>query len=530
MKSLRPSTFVTRSGRRDFLRSAGLFAVASALPGLTSSAKAAPGYTASTDKTDDLIYMSATKIAQLIREKKVSSVEVTKAYIDRQLAVNDRLNAVVMNCYSRALTEAQAADAALAKGEIKGPLHGVPMTIKDSLDTEGVISTGATYGRQQYIPKKDATVVARVRAAGAILLGKTNTPEFTLGGLSGISTASNLLYGSSHNPYDLTRSTSGSSGGAGAIVAAGGAAFDIGSDWGGSIRGPSHNNGIAGIKPTSVRVPRTGHIVDYGGIFDLWQQLGPMTRKVEDLMLITPLIAGPDFKDASCAPVPWADPAKVELKKLKVSFCADNGANGRQATDDDTKKTVRQVAKWLEEAVTSVKEDVPQGILMDLADARSKLSRGDGGAFYQRLADKWGTKNFSPQRKASMATANPLSSAELVEAWEKHDTCKSRMLEWMKSYDVFICPVSNKPAQPIDAAAGEGGGGGAGGPPNGWPYTGAFNCTGWPSVVVRCGTSTDGKNLPIGVQVVCAPWREDICLAVASYLEGRSGGWQRPPV
>ena len=529
MKPPSPSSFATRSGRRDFLRSAGLFAVASALPGLTSSAKAAPGYTASTDKTDDLIYMSATKVAQLIREKKVSSVEVTKAYIDRQLAVNDRLNAVVMNCYSRALTEAQAADAALAKGEIKGPLHGVPMTIKDSLDTEGVISTGATYGRQQYIPKKDATVVARVRAAGAILLGKTNTPEFTLGGLGGISAASNLLYGSSHNPYDLTRTTAGSSGGAGAIVAAGGAAFDIGSDWGGSIRGPSHNNGIAGIKPTSVRVPRTGHIVDYGGIFDLWQQLGPMTRKVEDLMLITPLIAGPDFKDAACAPVPWADPMKVELKKLKVAFCAQGGAN----TDKDTQNTVRQVAKWLEEATTSVKEDFPKEVIADLSAARSKMSSGDGGAFYQRLADKWGTKNISPARKATNAAAHVLTSAELVEAWEEHDLAKSRMLDWMKAYDVFICPVAARPAQPIDvdpATAANARGAGGRGEGSGFPNTSTFNCTGWPVVVVRCGTSSDGKNLPIGVQVVCAPWREDICLAVASYLEGRSGGWQRPPV
>jgi amidase len=526
----RSAQFLTRSGRRNFLRSAGLLTVAAALPNFQSSAKGSPGPMLSTDKTDELIYMSATKLAQLIREKKVSAVEATKAYIDRQLAVNDRLNAVVMNCYSRALQEAQAADASLAQGKLLGPLHGVPMAIKDSLDTAGVITTGATYGRQQYIPKTDATVVARVRAAGAILLGKTNTPEFTLGGLGGISSASNLLYGSSHNPYDLTRTTSGSSGGAGAIVAAGGAAFDIGSDWGGSIRGPAHNNGIAGIKPTSVRVPRTGHIVDYGGIFDLWQQLGPMTRRVEDLMLITPLIAGPDFKDASCSPVPWADPAAVKLDKLKVAFCVDNGATGRQATDDDTKNVVRQAAKWLEGTVASVGEDAPKSIFDELALARTKLSRGDGGAFYQRLADKWGTKNISPQRKASMATASPISSAEMVEAWEKQDECKSRLLGWMKSYDVFICPTNGKPAQPIDAAAGEGGGGGGSGPPNGWPYTGVFNSTGWPVVVVRCGTSTDGNNLPIGLQIVCAPWREDICLAVASFLEGKSGGWQRPPV
>jgi amidase len=363
-----------------------------------------------------------------------------------------------------------------------------------------------------------------VRKAGAILLGKTNTPEFTLGGLGGISTASNLLYGSSHNPYDLTRSTAGSSGGAGAGVAAGLAAFDIGSDWGGSIRGPSHNNGIAGIKPTSVRVPRTGHIVDYGGIFDLWQQLGPMCRRVEDIALITPLISGPDFRDASCAPVPWADPAKVDLKKLKVAFCPQASAT----TDKDTVETVRKAAKWLGEIATSVEETWPKEVIIDLSAARSKMSSGDGGAFYKRLADKWGTKNFAPSRKASMATATPLTTAELAEAWEKHDEAKSRMLDWMKGYDVFICPTAARPAQPIDAEATTPGGAGGGGA-SGFANTSTFNCTGWPVVVVRCGSSADGK-LPIGLQVVCAPWREDICLAVASYLEAKSGGWQKPPV
>jgi amidase len=510
------------SSRRDFLR--GRVSVPAAALSTLAVARAAA---ASTDPTDELIYMSATKLAQQIRAKKVSALEAVEAFIARQLEVNDEMNAVVMNCYARARMEAQALDARAARGDWAGALHGVPMTIKDSLDAEGVISTGATYGRQQFVPAKDATVVARVRKAGAILLGKTNTPEFTLGGLAGISAASNLLYGSSHNPYDLTRSTAGSSGGAGAIVAAGGAAFDIGSDWAGSIRFPAHNNGIAGIKPTSVRVPRTGHIVDYGGIFDLWQQIGPLCRRVEDLGLITPIIAGPDFHDASCAPVPWADPNAVDLKKLRVAFITDNRAEGRNATDEDTKKTVRDAAKWLEGAVVSVKEDAPQSLLEELADARSRLARGDGGAFYERLAKRWNTKNISPQRKASIATATPLTSAEMVEAWEKQDLCKSRMLDWMKSYDVFLCPVMNRPAVEIDQeprAMAD-----AGGPGSAWPYAGVFNCTGWPVVVVRCGTSANGK-LPIGVQVVAAPWREDICLAVAGYLESKSGGWKRPPI
>src|SRR5882757_10072372 len=333
------------SSRRDFLQGRNLVAAAAAAAATWASTPAR----ASTDSSDELIFMSTTKLAGLLRAKKVSAAEAVEAYIARQLAVNDEMNAVVMNCYARARKEAKALDEKATRGEWVGPLHGVPITLKDSLDTEGVITTGATYGREQYVPKKDATVVGRVRKAGAILLGKTNTPEFTLGGISGISTASNLLYGSSHNPYDLTRSTSGSSGGAGAIVAAGGASFDIGSDWGGSIRGPAHNNGIAGIKPTSVRVPRTGHIVDYGGIFDLWQQIGPLCRRVEDLALITPIISGPDFHDAACAPVPWSDPGAVDVRKLKVAYCLDNGATGRAATDEDTKKTVRQAAKWLED-------------------------------------------------------------------------------------------------------------------------------------------------------------------------------------
>jgi amidase len=529
MKTTSPSL---SNSRRDFLRRAGLFSAVSLSGGLVASARAAApdgngsSQQVSSDPNDEIIYMSATKLAGLIRAKKLSARDAVEAYIDRQIEVNDKLNAVVTNCFARARAEAKALDEKAARGEWVGPLHGVPMTIKDSLDTQGVVSTGATVGRQQFVPKTDATVVGRVRKAGAILLGKTNTPEFTLGGLTGISTASNLLFGGSHNPYDLTRSTAGSSGGAGAIVAAGGAAFDIGSDWGGSIRGPSHNNGIAGIKPTSVRVPRTGHIVGYGGVFDLWQQLGPMCRRVEDLMLITPLISGPDFRDAACAPVPWADPMKVNPKTLRVAFCVDNGATGRMATDDDTKRIVRQAASWLESVVAMVKEDAPIDIMNDLAAARTKLTSGDGWAFYKRLADKWGTKNFSPSVKERMAHMTPISTAEYAEAWEKHDEGKSRMLDWMKSYDVFLCPVAGKPAQPIDAEASATG---LGGPGSGWPYTGIFNSTGWPSVVVRCGSSADGK-LPIGLQVVCAPWREDICLAVASYLESKSGGWQKPPV
>jgi len=499
-------------------------ALAAAIPlAVLKSAQAQTTPATSSDPTDEIIWMSATKLAQQIREKKVSATEAVKAFIDRQEKVNRRMNAVVMMCYDRALAEAKAADEALARGESLGALHGVPITIKDSLDTEGVISTGGTIGREEFVPSKDATVVARVRKAGAILLGKTNTPEFTLGGLGGLSTTSNLVYGSSRNPYDLSRSTSGSSGGAGANIAAGGAAFDIGSDWGGSIRGPAHNQGIVGIKPTSVRVPRTGHIVGYGGVFDLWQQLGPLARRVEDAALITPIIAGPDFQDASCAPVPWANPASVDLKKLKVAYFADN----RHAdTDADTRAAITTAAKWLDGSVADITEDLPTDILTELYEARSKLTSGDAWAFYSRLAEKNHTKAFSPQVHDRMAKMVPISTADYVEAWFTQDTNKARMLEWFSKYDVLLCPVAGKPAQPIDMGYDPSTVAGLSGQ---WSYTGCFNTTGWPVVVVRVGSSADGK-LPIGIQVVANPWREDICIAVASALEMKSGGWKRPPI
>jgi amidase len=165
----------------------------------------------------DLIYASATALARAIRTKEVSAIEVVQASLQRIAEVNPALNAVVQLCAEAAQAQARAADAALARGQLLGPLHGVPMTIKDSLDTAGVITTGGTQGRATFVPAQDAPVVARLRAAGAILLGKTNTPELTLAGET-----DNVLYGRTNNPYDLSRTPGGSSGGAAAIVAAGG--------------------------------------------------------------------------------------------------------------------------------------------------------------------------------------------------------------------------------------------------------------------------------------------------------------------
>src|SRR5206468_535876 len=168
--------------------------------------------------------------------------------------------------------------------------------------TAGVRSTGGTQGRATFIPQQDATVVARLRSAGAVLLGKTNTPELTLSFETDCP-----LFGRTSNPYDLTRSSGGSSGGAAAIIAAGGSPLDLGSDTGGSIRVPSHMCGIAGIRPTSGRVPRTGHIIPPGGMLDSLTTIGPMARFVDDLILTLPLVAGVDWRDPAIVPAPLYD-------------------------------------------------------------------------------------------------------------------------------------------------------------------------------------------------------------------------------
>lgn len=511
--SITEKTPILNTGRRAFLQKAGVRPALAALAatGIAHSASAQSRPTASAD----LLKLSATEVAKLIREKKVSSVELVKACYERIDAVNPRLNAVVMQCRERAMKEAQEADAALARGQIKGPLHGVPMTIKDSLDTEGVVTTGGTQGRANFVPKKDATCVARLRAAGAILLGKTNTPEFTIGGIGGLGTTANLVYGFSKNPYDLERSTSGSSGGAGAIVAAYGAYFDIGTDFGGSIRGPAHANGIAGIKPQTGRVPRTGHIVDYGGVFDSYQQVGPMTRSVEDLDLITKIISGPDSMDAAIQPMPWPDYKAIDVKKLRVAYYLSHGP-GSVALTPETKEMVLRSAKYFSDLGCSVEESMPPR-LQFATELNRQLREGDGNSWQKRLVERYGTKVPGPARRFDFPM---LPTAEFTRLLEERDAWKSEMLQWVKNYDVILCPVSYQEAPLI---------GEQGGPSWGTPgssYTSHYNMTGWPAGVVRAGTAANG--MPLGLHVIAQPWREDVVFAAMQYVESKTGGWKAP--
>jgi amidase len=515
--------------RRAFLRTAGYgtaaaFVATSLLSRLKAADSATTSYRSSTDTTDDPLYMSATKIAALIRAKKITAVDAVKLCYKRIDEVNPKINAVVATCRERALAEAQMCDEALAKGKILGPLHGVPFTIKDSFDTAGLVSTGGTLGRKTYVPGKDASVVARVRAAGGILLGKTNTPEFTLGG--GARGTYNLVYGQTYNPYKEHYNPSGSSGGAGAIVAAGGSYFDIGSDYGGSIRGPAHANGIAGIKPTLGRSPRTGHIVGYGGAFDSFQETGPLARRVEDLYLILSIIGGPDAWDARMAPVPLGDPAKVDLKSLRIAYALTPTGTPPPVDDNPyTRPPTPQVAELLKKTVAyfsdlgcKVVEDQPPKV-RELGQVRQKFEGADGREHIRRLLAKHGTTQASPGLNI---TGNVLPSPEFTALCEEMDALHSEQLAWVENYDLFICPSGNTPAIeiPLEYARPPSAGGFGGN------FTSNFNTVGWPGGVVRVGTSELG--LPIGMQCVAQPWRDDVVLAALGYVESKTGGWQKP--
>jgi len=462
----------------------------------------------------DVTHTSAAKLARAIRRKQVSSAEVVDAYLNRIEEVNPKLNAVVQLTADAARKAARKADAALAKGQALGPLHGVPFTCKDALDVAGVVSTGGTLGRAGNVPSQDATVVARMKAAGGIMLGKTNLTEACLGWES-----DNLVYGRANNPYDLGRTPGGSSGGEAAIVAAGGSPVGLGSDAGGSVRVPAHFCGLAGIKPTTGRTPRTGHWPLLNGVPEAFNQVGPLARHVEDLALILPIISGPDWRDPHVVPMPLGDPRKIRVRGLRIAMYVDNGV---RPAEPDTAAVVLSAAKALEAAGANIEQRRPPrieeayGLLFDIWGA-------DGGENIRDLFKSVGTtkthKVVGGFREKQGSAPKP--AAELAKLLIRLDEFRTAMLAFMESYDAILCPVGSGSALRHGESLGRGG-------YLKLTYTSAFNLTGWPAAAVRCGTSKEG--LPINVQVAVRPWREDVALAAVQALEQELGGWQPPPL
>jgi amidase len=436
-----------------------------------------------------------------------------EAHLDRIARVNPKLNAVVQLTADSARKEADAADDALARGEVRGPLHGVPVTIKDTLETNGVICTGGTKGRANYVPKADATAVARLRAAGAILLGKTNVPE-----LAGAAETDNLVYGRTNNPYDLARTPGGSSGGESAIVAACGSPLGLGTDAGGSIRIPAHYCGLAAIKPTSGRVPRTGQFPMPMGARNAVFHVSLIARQIDDLVLALPIIAGPDLRDHSIVGMPLLDPKAVTLKGLKLAYFEDDGL---VSPTREISAAVRDSARAFMDAGIKVDDNRPA----DAAKAATiyhDISRGDGGAGIRAFLKSIGSDPISPLFEQALtfyvapAFAN---TTEALAAFVRWDGFRNSMLRFIEDYDAVLSPVAPYPALPHGTSFEEHNRRGLG-------YAQMYNLTGWPTATVRVGTSPEG--LPLGIQVAARPWREDIALALAGHLERTFGGWKSP--
>jgi len=418
--------------------------------------------------SDSLLRHSATELGALIQQRKLSSTGIVCAYLARIEALNPSVNALVQVCAEAALASAWAADRAVANGEYWGALHGVPFTVKDVIDTRGVVSAVGLTERAHYLPEQDAVVVTRMKAAGAILLGKSNCPP---GGGGGVT--HNPVYGATRNPHALAYSPGGSSGGEAAAIAAGLSPLGLGSDSGGSLRVPAHFCGVCTLKPTSGRVPNTGVFDHPGGLSDYRSQIGPMARHVEDLALVLQVIAGEDGRDAGVIPMPLRGMQTQTLNGLRVAWYSDGGI---EPVDAITQETLQVVAALLERAGALIRPAFPSALsnARDITERYWAMSKGTGAQSIQLLSD-----------------------------WDQFRTA---MLGFMADYDIILCPVDAAPATRLGETR-----------PGLFNHTLPYSLAGWPCVVVRAGT--DSAGLPVGVQIVARPWHEHVALAAAAAIE-----------
>jgi len=456
----------------------------------------------------ELTTYSATQQARLIRERRVSSRELVTAHLERIAAINPRINAAVEVLAESALAAAAAADSS----EPRGPLHGVPFSIKDSLELAGRVTTAGTLGRKNAAAStEDATLVERLRRAGAIPIAKTNLPDLLFAFES-----DNLIFGATRNPYDTSRTPGGSSGGEAALLAACGSPVGLGSDCAGSVRLPAAFCGCAAIKPTSGRLPRTGHVPPAGGWIEALWQIGPMARRVEDLITVMPLLVGPDERDHTVVDMPLANPRSVRVRDLRVAFYTDNGL---AAADEEVAGVVRAAAAAL--AVEGARVEQTRPVCLDSAyEIEMKLIGPDGGDGLRGYLRDIGSTSVHPLLTGWLDKLEQYRTGidGFAHYWGEWFRYRAEMAAFLAcGYDAILCPAYIHPALPLGTSILD---------ENfiGFSHTMAYNVAGWPAAVVRCGESNTG--LPIAVQIAAAPWREDVALAVALWLEQAFGGWK----
>jgi aspartyl-tRNA(Asn)/glutamyl-tRNA(Gln) amidotransferase subunit A len=458
--------------------------------------------------TTAIFYSDATRLAELIRNREISPVEVVQAHLDRIEAVNPKINAIV-SVAEGALEAAKAAESAVLAGENLGPLHGVPFTAKDSIDTAGVLTQRGSPIFRGRIPDADATSVARMKKAGGILLAKTNLPEFSYWIES-----DNLLSGRSNNPWDVSRTPGGSSGGESAAIAAGMSPIGLGTDLAISVRGPAAQTGITSMKATHGRVPMTG----------IWPRaprrfwhVGPMARSVRDIALAFSQLVGPDGQDAFATSTVQFDAGigRQPYRQLRVGWMVGPGFG---PVDPEVTETVKAAAEALKDIGVFVEQVSIPALERDLAlDVFNRLHVMEmKPAFAEATA---GHENEMYKMAKTMLSLPDTSMKDYIDAEQAAERLRDGYADYFSRYDALITHVLPIPAhrhgveefiidgQTVDATYLQG-------------ATVPLNVTGLPGVAMRFGTSKEG--LPINVQIVGNWQAESTILHLASLLEGVS--------
>ncbi len=462
----------------------------------------------------EITRQSAVKQLALLREGKISPLELAEEHIRAIERMNPRLNAIVdfdadrVREQTRALTRERMAPSAPRR-----PLFGLPVTVKSSIATAGLRCEIGSLLRKGEVAREDAVVVARLRRAGANILGTTNCPEFLMA-----YETDNRLYGQTKNPWDLEYTPGGSSGGEAAAIASGMSAAGLGSDSGGSVRTPAHFTGICALKPTPGRIPAAGHLPPCVGPFSILGAIGPMARTMEDISLLFHALAGQDMTDPISAPIAARTMDASELKQIPIGYFEDDGLVPVTA---ETRLAVRAAVTSLEKQGFHVRPFRPTA----LEAARKlwwKFFVRSGAMFLEPLL-RGHREQLSPVLLDFLSIAHrepTLSGEELLQAWAECDQVRSQLLAEMQEFPVLLCPVCAIPAfrhgerswnidgqsvAYLDAMR----------------YTQWFNLLAAPAAVVPVGKSPEG--LPIGVQVVARPFEDEVAMAIAGVIEEQFG-------
>jgi Asp-tRNA(Asn)/Glu-tRNA(Gln) amidotransferase A subunit family amidase len=464
----------------------------------------------------NILLESAVEQLSMMAARKISPLELAEEHITQIERLNPKLNAFVDFDAERVRQQARALEQASGK---TGPLHGLPMTVKASISVSGHRCETGSLLNQGYIPAADAVVVARMRQAGAVVLGMTNCPEFLMA-----YETDNRLYGRTSNPWDLRRTAGGSSGGEAAAIAAGLSAGGFGSDGGGSVREPAHFTGICALKPTPGRIPAAGHLPPCVGPFAILGAIGPMGRTVADVSLLFQTLSGHDEADPNGAPVALQHHVREDLTRIKIGFFEDDGivpvtSASRQAVQDAV-RSLRQQGFRVEPFLPRVLEEARR--LWWKFFVRC-------GAMLFAPVIRGHEELLSPTFQGFLEIAHqepPLTGDELLQAWTECDMVRGMLLEEMREFPVLLSPVCAVPAFNHGERA--------------WSiegqqvaYLDAMRYTQWsnllaaPAAVVPVGRSPEG--LPIGVQIAGRPYGDEVVLAIAAAVE-RDFGYMPPPL